>query len=90
MGFVLACLGHRYRAVAGSNPALPTISCFFFVCRSEKLLSTTTFCLVVLGFVFWFLGSVWVAGWLWGLLVVEWGILAGFTGCFGFGDGLSV
>jgi hypothetical protein len=25
VGFILACLGHRYRAVAGSNPALPTI-----------------------------------------------------------------
>ena len=25
MGFILACTGHRYRAVAGSNPALPTI-----------------------------------------------------------------
>src|SRR5512139_1270139 len=24
VGFILACLGHRYRAVAGSNPALPT------------------------------------------------------------------
>jgi hypothetical protein len=24
VGFNLACLGHRYRAVAGSNPALPT------------------------------------------------------------------
>lgn len=26
VGFILACLGHRYRAVAGSNPALPTNS----------------------------------------------------------------
>jgi len=25
VGFIQACLGHRYRAVAGSNPALPTI-----------------------------------------------------------------
>ena len=25
VGFILACAGHRYRAVAGSNPALPTI-----------------------------------------------------------------
>ena len=24
MGFILACTGHRHRAVAGSNPALPT------------------------------------------------------------------
>jgi hypothetical protein len=24
VGFILACLGHRNRAVAGSNPALPT------------------------------------------------------------------
>jgi hypothetical protein len=24
VGFIQACLGHRYRAVAGSNPALPT------------------------------------------------------------------
>jgi hypothetical protein len=24
VGFILACLGHRYRAVASSNPALPT------------------------------------------------------------------
>jgi hypothetical protein len=24
VGFILACTGHRYRAVAGSNPALPT------------------------------------------------------------------
>jgi hypothetical protein len=27
VGFILACLGHRYRAVAGSNPALPTNLC---------------------------------------------------------------
>jgi 4-amino-4-deoxy-L-arabinose transferase-like glycosyltransferase len=27
VGFHLACLGHRYRAVAGSNPALPTTFC---------------------------------------------------------------
>jgi hypothetical protein len=26
VGFILACTGHRYRAVAGSNPALPTNS----------------------------------------------------------------
>ena len=26
VGFILACAGHRYRAVAGSNPALPTKS----------------------------------------------------------------
>ena len=24
VGFILACAGHRNRAVAGSNPALPT------------------------------------------------------------------
>jgi hypothetical protein len=24
VGFILACSGHRHRAVAGSNPALPT------------------------------------------------------------------
>lgn len=24
VGFILACTGHRNRAVAGSNPALPT------------------------------------------------------------------
>jgi hypothetical protein len=30
VGFILACTGHRYRAVAGSNPALPTISLILF------------------------------------------------------------
>ena len=29
VGFILACPGHRYRAVAGSNPALPTILASF-------------------------------------------------------------
>ncbi len=29
VGFILACLGHRYRAVAGSNPALPTMCLIF-------------------------------------------------------------
>jgi hypothetical protein len=31
VGFILACTGHRYRAVAGSNPALPTKS-YPFLC----------------------------------------------------------
>jgi DNA-binding transcriptional ArsR family regulator len=30
VGFIPACLGHRYRAVAGSNPALPTIKIILF------------------------------------------------------------
>ena len=28
VGFILACTGHRNRAVAGSNPALPTTFAF--------------------------------------------------------------
>ncbi len=30
VGFILACLGHRNRAVAGSNPALPTSQFIFY------------------------------------------------------------
>ncbi len=51
VGFILACLGHRNRAVAGSNPALPTkylaktapVLSFFPLFRRYQRCSDTAF-----------------------------------------------
>jgi hypothetical protein len=42
VGFILACTGHRYRAVAGSNPALPTNSKFYFLLGTANLFTYQT------------------------------------------------
>ncbi len=55
MGFILACTGHRYRAVAGSNPALPTILVSFLVVEVKSCLAQLLLVGLCWGlcFVFW-------------------------------------
>ena len=75
VGFILACLGHRYRAVAGSNPALPTNFALWTIVFSQCVVAENPYTqqqptgYAIVYILVWRL--VWLAGGLWRLLQAE-------------------